>query len=150
MRDAFLEETTALNVRNEELAQLSAQYARRMDHAGAPPAPPEKRSGSFDRMRQQQPSPGPAASISSSTVGSFDESFDNKYVRVQKPEITEATPTSKGKFMKWPGSKPKDVAQHPAVVVLDPRGKAHREHTFQQLSVLRFAITAGTRCGACN
>ncbi|KAF8647087.1 hypothetical protein AX16_006921 [Volvariella volvacea WC 439] len=31
VRDAFLEETTALNARNEELAHLSAVYARRMD-----------------------------------------------------------------------------------------------------------------------
>ena len=32
-RDTFLEETTVLNARNEELAQLSAQYTRRIDVA---------------------------------------------------------------------------------------------------------------------
>ncbi|KAJ8077137.1 Rho-type gtpase-activating protein [Marasmius tenuissimus] len=36
-RDIFLEETTVLNARNEELAQLSAQYARRMP--GGPDVP---------------------------------------------------------------------------------------------------------------
>ncbi|KAL0575599.1 Rho-type gtpase-activating protein [Marasmius crinis-equi] len=50
-RDIFLEETTVLNARNEELAQLSAQYARRM--AAAPPEAPSKSQES--RSQEQKP-----------------------------------------------------------------------------------------------
>ncbi|KAJ3507749.1 hypothetical protein NMY22_g16831 [Coprinellus aureogranulatus] len=58
-------------------------------------------------------------------------------------------PAKTNKFMKWPGSsKPKEPAVTvPAVNggVEFSKGKAHIEHNFQQLSVLRF-----TRCDHCG
>jgi Rho-type GTPase-activating protein 1/2 len=43
-RDVYLEETTVLNARNEELAQLSAQYARRMASGPEPTKPQDARN----------------------------------------------------------------------------------------------------------
>jgi hypothetical protein len=60
VRDVFLEETTVLNARNEELAQLSAQYVRRMDGATGGLSKPDlatgKSSSSFDKPRSLQQS----------------------------------------------------------------------------------------------
>lgn len=140
IRNAFLEETTVLNVRNEELAQLSAQY-----HHGINIDPPTQNRGSIDKPRPPLPQPSAMlASLSSSTTAlGSDESPDSKYVKIQKPDIPETTtPSSKGKFMKW-GSKAKEM---PTVVVSDnSKVKTRLEHSFQQSSVLRFA-----RCDHCG
>jgi len=154
VRDVFLEETTVLNARNEELAQLSAQYARRMDTVPEMPSKDQTASmaRSLDRSRSQrqplQQAPTFHHSVSSSTIGSptnSDETVDSKAVKVQKAEAEFPTPSSKGKFMKWPGSKPKEVVSSVAVSDSINKGKVHLEHTFQQLSVLRF-----TRCDHCG
>jgi hypothetical protein len=153
VRDVFLEETTVLSARNEELAQLTAQYARRMDIP--PEAPPKydisiqgKESGSFDKSRPSQQSLAMSQTLTlintrSSTYS--DDATEHKATKVQKQDAPEfPAPASRGKFMKWPGSKPKEIVAH-AVSDTNLRGKAHPEHMFQQLSILRI-----TRCDICG
>jgi Rho-type GTPase-activating protein 1/2 len=148
VRDVFLEETTVLNARNEELAQLSAVYSRRME--SVPEGVADTLRISVDKTRtqtyqqQQQQSITLPPSLSSSTSGSStvyeDSNVDPGYLRVQKADIEMHTP-SKGKFIKWPGSKAKDAFSPPAL----SDKKMHLEHNFQQLSILRF-----TRCDQCG
>jgi hypothetical protein len=148
VRDVFLEETTVLNARNEELAQLSAVYARRMEGNSGTTNNPNTLRDSVDKPRAQahhahQPSIPLPPSLSFSTSGSstlHDDNSDPRYMRPPKAETEQQTP-SKGKFMKWPGSKAKEVLSPPAA----SDRKAHQEHNFQQLSVLRF-----TRCDHCG
>ena len=149
MRDVFLEETTVLNARNEELAQLSAVYSRRMESvpegvADALRIPIDKtRTQTHQQQQPQQPIALPP-SLSSSTSGSSvvyeDSNVDPRYIRVQKTDIEMHTP-SKGKFIKWPGSRAKEALSPPAL----SEKKIHLEHNFQQLSILRF-----TRCDHCG
>ncbi|KAJ6609832.1 hypothetical protein B0H10DRAFT_2062666 [Mycena sp. CBHHK59/15] len=141
VRDVFLEETTVLNARNEELAQLSAQYARRM--VPIPETPPKaQRSTSLGAQHPTQQPPQLLNTLSPSATGSSsasDETIDMK-LKAQKVENELPTP-SKGKFIKWPGSRLKETttaASH------DIRTKTNIVHNFQQLSVLRF-----TRCDHC-
>ncbi|KIY74283.1 RhoGAP-domain-containing protein [Cylindrobasidium torrendii FP15055 ss-10] len=147
VRDVFLEETTVLNARNEELAQLSTQYARRVDSLPearkVEPAP----RPSTDRPRPQIPPPQPIAVplpaqsvFSSSTTLNSDDSSDRLMPKYSKSdaELANSTP-SKGKFMKW-GSRPKE-----GPTAMDGRSKSNAEHNFQQLSILRF-----TRCDHCG
>ncbi|KAG5650670.1 hypothetical protein H0H81_011404 [Sphagnurus paluster] len=150
VRDVFLEETTVLNARNEELAQLSAAYARRMEsvHEISTNSYHESGRGSFEQQRgphyhPPQPIPIPTSlSLSSSTSGSStlhdDSTADFRHLKVHRQEV-DHTP-SKGKFMKW-GSKSKEVAQPPVTI----ERKARLEHNFQQLSILRL-----TRCDHCG
>jgi hypothetical protein len=174
-RDVFLEETTALNARNEELAKLSAQYTRRVDAATAE----SKRSGSFDRAR-----PTAYASTSNTSLAPSADDPGSPYVRVPRPDGIDTTPMSKRGF-KWPGSKTQrepttpaaPVAQPPALAPapvlqvtpvpppapipvpqgIEPKGKM--EHQFQQLNGLRITRCdhcgdkmwgSQYRCGACN
>lgn len=133
-REAFLEETTMLNARNEELAQLNAQYIRRMEASGMEPPPLQDISGQ-DRpdMRSQL-----GSSTTSSTVAFTDESAE-RFIKVTKPEVQEhPTPQSKGKFIKWPGKAAKDL-------FWPDKHKARAEHSFVQVSVLRVA-----RCDHCG
>lgn len=99
VRDVFLEETTVLNARNEELAQLSAQYSRRM--VAIPETPPKPQRSTPMRA---QPSSQYLNTISPSATGSSsasDEMHDAK-LKVHRVEVEAPTP-SKGKFIKWPG-----------------------------------------------
>ncbi|KAG6813638.1 hypothetical protein H0H92_008874 [Tricholoma furcatifolium] len=123
VRDTFLEETTVLNARNEELAQLSAAYSRRMETV--PEVPPavngyheHSRGVSLDHQRAQyQPPPVSIShSISSSTSSTLhDESIDLRLPKMHKQE-SDHTP-SRGKF-RW-GSKPKEPA--PNVITVDKK-----------------------------
>ncbi|KAH8828340.1 hypothetical protein DL96DRAFT_1602759 [Flagelloscypha sp. PMI_526] len=149
VRETFLEETTVLNARNEELAQLSAQYARRMEMA--------------------EPASRGMTGLLQSSVTDEDTMKPNRLVH-HKIEV-DATPT-KGKFMNWPSrstSKQKDLpvisTPPPSSVELAARSSTPKmngsstEHNFQQLSVLRFARCdhcgdkmwgSQLRCTACN
>ncbi|KAF8161043.1 hypothetical protein B0H34DRAFT_699173 [Crassisporium funariophilum] len=148
VRDVFLEETTVLNARNEELAQLSAVYARRIENPPETPAkvPQDSTRNSYENSRlQMQPSTLIAPSLSSSTSGSstiHDENQDSRFIKAPKLDNELHTP-AKAKF-KWPGTKAKESVS-PASNVETSKGKAHIEHNFQQLSVLRF-----TRCDHCG
>ncbi|KAF6741870.1 signal transducer [Ephemerocybe angulata] len=150
VRDVFLEETASLNARNEELAALSAQYSRRIDTIPETPMRngDTQRAPVIDKNRQLS-TPGPllAPSLSTSTSSSstiYEDNSDNRHMKV--PGInTEMHTPSKNKF-KWPGSKVKDMVSPPATSGVEfSKGKAHIEHNFQQLSVLRF-----TRCDHCG
>ncbi|KAJ7783041.1 signal transducer [Mycena metata] len=154
VRDVFLEETTVLNARNEELAQLSAQYARRMVPIPETPQKNQQQQQHTTPMRGQNSAQQsqhlnmltPSASGSSSAS---DDTHDSR-LRMDAP-----TP-SKGKFIKWPGSRTKEPAPAPtpaqqaplppppAAPTPEPRQKPTVAHNFQQLSVLRF-----TRCDHC-
>jgi Rho-type GTPase-activating protein 1/2 len=141
VRDVFLEETTVLNARNEELAKLSALYTRRMDTVmpeTAPPQTPPKQSNSFDRPRQQPPPLlSVSASLSTSTSTLSDERTE---ARTNKPSLD--APSMKPKFIKWPGSKTKE----PNALNDNARTKVVTiEHAFQHVNVLRF-----TRCDHCG
>ncbi|KAJ3713293.1 hypothetical protein C8R42DRAFT_684717 [Lentinula raphanica] len=157
-RDVFLEETTALNARNEELAQLSTQYSRRM--ALVPPLAAstsngletlpknngpiiietpvrtDSRNAVIQQPQQQQPQ-----QVMIATHPSSDELDVRKIVRVE-----EAHTPSRGhaKVFKW-GSRAKEAP------VAIPQGGAekmkigHPEHSFQPMSLLRF-----TRCDHCG
>ncbi|THU95345.1 RhoGAP-domain-containing protein [Dendrothele bispora CBS 962.96] len=144
-RDAFLEETTVLNARNEELAQLSAQYQRRMAMAVESERKSEEKSRPQHQGHAPQPSiqlipsaPYPLASNpSTSTLGS-DEAIDSRYNKLPKIPETEVPTPSKGRLLKWGVSRPKEVAPS--------SGKLGRmEHNFQPMSLLRF-----TRCDHCG
>jgi Rho-type GTPase-activating protein 1/2 len=149
-RDVYLEETSALNARNEELAKLGAHYARRAESNIPPPAPvplptledTTKKSGSFDRPRPSAPgimSPSSSSLTASSTVIT-DEGSVSSY------RGAEHAHTSKTKVFKWPGSK---TAREPTALTMSPPIEVQRsrtsEHTFQQLNIIRF-----TRCDHCG
>lgn len=165
VRDVFLEETTTLNARNEELAKLSAQYIRRLEstsQSADPPVPPAKevpphesrmppeRSSSLEKSRGMPPTFGTINSFStasSHTLGEESEIRMPKMARHESAENANSTPRPQ-KFMKWPGSKARDPAKDPtlSVPISDgPKGKGRYEHTFQQLTLLRF-----TNCDHCS
>ena len=66
VRDVFLEETTTLNARNEELAQLSAQYTRKLEMTPETP--------------QKQPIPKTATSLPSGHGASSDAPASTAWV----------------------------------------------------------------------
>ena len=143
VRDAFLEETTVLNARNEELAQLSTVYTRRLENATELPARMLQ-----DSFRHSSDNTRPhnlvAPSLSTSTSGSsagYDENSDSRFIKTSRSDELHAP--VKAKF-KWPGTKAKDLVS-PAFNTESNKGKAQFEHNFQQLSVLRF-----TRCDHCS
>lgn len=144
----FLEETTVLNARNEELAQLSAVYARRIEngHETLSKPVPESARSSHDTSRGYQQAGLIVPSLSSSTSGSSTVYYDGSestHMRVLTSPPEFSTP-AKGKF-KWPGSKPKEAVSPGSNQENVARKPAHGEHNFQQLSVLRFA-----RCDHCG
>jgi regulator of replication initiation timing len=158
-REQFLEETTVLSVRNEELAQLGAQYVRRIESSRS--ATPtmvmgskedaavdlvrEKSGASFDRDRPQPGLPSSASSHRSSAVPSASTLVEEPEVRIIKGnriEVADALPsTLKSAKFKWPMAKGRD----PSLSSIDQKGKGRVAHSFNQSSVLRF-----TRCDHCG
>lgn len=149
VRDVFLAETTVLNVRNEELAQLSAQYARRMqsvpesdDTSSKNPEflTPRKPTASKSQPHFQQATP--TAYLRPATANpSSDDSGDSR-LKTPRAEIELPTP-SKGKF--WRPTRSKEAFTTSPSTASDYKGKNYSEHNFQQLSILRF-----TRCDQCQ
>ncbi|KAI0072664.1 RhoGAP-domain-containing protein [Panus rudis PR-1116 ss-1] len=175
-RDAFLEETTMLNARNEELAQLNAQYLRRMDASGVDvPAHLVQQPTVSGRTSESNSSQGHevvqnatlASSATSYTVAFSEESSngDGAFAKISKPELVpqEAhTPMLKPRTLKWPGSK---TSQKEQPVVLEnaqnnqQRAKARVDHQFQNVAVFRVARCdhcgdkmwgSQLRCSSCN
>jgi Rho-type GTPase-activating protein 1/2 len=152
VRDVFLEETTVLNARNEELAQLSTLYTRRVE-SSTPEQPQPQLSripGRVASLEKSRQGPAMSQSISSGTTGIHTSDETDPRSKVQRAEsaVELSTPQSKGKFMKWGGSKAKDFVSSAVSAIAVPefvKGKPFLEHTFQQLSVLRF-----TRCNQCG
>ncbi|RXW13226.1 hypothetical protein EST38_g12624 [Candolleomyces aberdarensis] len=143
VRDVFLEETAALNARNEELAQLGAVYSRRMDTI---PETPQRMEKSRQPSVTQGIALAPTLTMSTSSSSTVYEDTGS-HMKVPTSNQEMHTP-AKNKF-KWPGSKVKEMVSPPATTngagVEFSKGKAHIEHNFQQLSVLRF-----TRCDHCG
>ena len=147
-RDLLLEETTVLNLRNEELAQLTQQYLRRMEgtDASATAAKREKFSQSLDKPRPPQYSGSVFASA-------LNDEGESRIIRVGKPDVLDAPASSfrPPKFLKWHGKASREhLAKEPAINIVPPemtpsKPRPVREHVFQQFSALRFA-----RCDHCG
>ena len=147
-RDVFLEETTMLNARNEELAQLNALYARRnessMPENTEQDTSREKKSGSFDRQRPPMGTIEPSNTVLTTNSLGTDESADSSvYIKVSKTDA-EAPPTLRGK-LRWPGRLIKETTPSSAVAVPEVEKPMGAKHVFQQISLLRF-----TRCDYCS
>lgn len=140
-RDVFLEETTMLNARNEELAQLNAHYMRRIEAASSETPQLARENQSLERQRPAgmiQPS-----HTANSSFGTFtDESAEStKCARVlQKPPPSDAAL----RVFKWRGNT-KEAA---ATTSTGPDGageKSWLRHAFQHVNVLRL-----TKCDHCG
>ncbi|KAJ7209503.1 signal transducer, partial [Mycena pura] len=140
VRDVFLEETTVLNARNEELAQLSAQYARKMvplpeTPSKTPQATPVRPQHSAQQASQYLGSLTPSVTGSSAS----DDTHESRF----KIQVEAPTPSKVRPVFKWPGSRVKEPIATPSPA---PELKQKvQAHNFQQLSVLRF-----TRCDHCG
>ncbi|EKM80911.1 hypothetical protein AGABI1DRAFT_119462 [Agaricus bisporus var. burnettii JB137-S8] len=154
IRDTFLEETTALNARNEELAQLSHIYSRRLE---AIPEAPLKQGHVNNASRpsfERPKNPGHtttqsvlplAPSLSASTSGSSTTTVQDEYDRHMKhPSRSDSDFSSTPRRLKWIGYNKGKTAASSAAAQDAQRSKGHLEHNFQQISVLRF-----TRCDHC-
>lgn len=158
-REQFLEETTVLNARNEELAQLSAQYVRRIETSrSATPTMDvivskdesaansvREKSTSFDREYPQSDFPSTSSSLNGlaapSTTTLVEES-EARFNKASRPEIADSLPsTLKSAKFKWPMARGRD----PSISSIDQKGKGRVAHCFNQTSVLRF-----TRCDHCG
>ncbi|KAF8274606.1 hypothetical protein EI94DRAFT_1768774 [Lactarius quietus] len=139
-RDVFLEETTMLNARNEELAQLNAHYMRRIEAASSEPPQLARENHSLERQRPTailQPSHTANSSFGTST----DESADStKYVRVQKPPSSDAAL----RVFKWRGNT-KEAAATTSSGPDSANEKSWLRHAFQHANVLRLA-----KCDHCG
>jgi Rho-type GTPase-activating protein 1/2 len=158
-RSLLLEETTVLNLRNEELAQLTAQYMRRAEIAEGSVVSHtshhilrEKSSQSLDRARLQHPSQS-LSSHSSTTLN--DDVQETKVSRNQKADGLDAPPGTfrTQKFLKWSGKASREqlsgkepAAMHVAPLEYGrPKSRSSREHNFQQQSGLRIG-----KCDHCG
>ena len=137
-----------LNLRNEELAQLTQQYLRRMEATDAPPTPAkrEKSSQSLDKAR-------PVQYNGSTSTSTLSDEAEPRVVRVVKPDALEVPASSfrPPKFLKWSGKASREhLTKEPAINIVPPetmpsKPRATKEHTFHQFSALRFA-----RCDHCG
>ncbi|TDL26247.1 RhoGAP-domain-containing protein [Rickenella mellea] len=155
-RDIFLEETTVLNARNEELAELNAQYERRLDllqptdRKVTPPqnvTPPK----SMDTSKSRQGGVlAPAISTTSTTSSGtlIEDNLDLRPpVKQQKSDSSDSAGQQRprGIGIRWMGNKAnKELSPLPQIFDIQ-KPKSRVEHAFQQLSVLRFA-----RCDHCG
>ncbi|EIN11622.1 RhoGAP-domain-containing protein [Punctularia strigosozonata HHB-11173 SS5] len=153
-RELYLEETSALNARNEELAKLSAQYVRRVEEAAASLEPEEAAGGrtsgaSFDKPRDVANSAmsHSATSLTASSTAWSEETTDTRFIKVSRPDAPDTTPQIK-KIFKWPGPR---AAKEQAVVQPsqsdNSKSSQGPKHAFQQINVLRFAFARCDHCG---
>jgi hypothetical protein len=140
-RDVFLEETTMLNARNEELAQLNAHYMRRIEAASSEPPQLARENQSLERQRPTPMLP-PSHTANSSFGTSTDESADStKYARVlQKPPPNDAAL----RVFKWRGNT-KEAAATTSTGSDGANEKSWLRHAFQHVNVLRL-----TKCDHCG
>lgn len=150
-RDVFLEETAVLGARNEELAQLNAQYERKFEQRHSrdkslPPVLPTPAAGQadeqtkpFDTWKAQQAPPIVNTTSTSSSATLIDDVPES--ARQGKPAKSEVDPAApqgqRPRIIRWPG-KAKDGSS-------GQKGKGRLEHIFQQISVLR-----PIRCDLCG
>ncbi|KAF9263438.1 RhoGAP-domain-containing protein [Marasmius fiardii PR-910] len=173
-RDIFLEETTVLNARNEELAQLSAQYARRMASASdAPPKSQEKEEPPLDEKGRMKSRP-PPITIQHSSHTRFPSQPSQPQAPVPQPPVNqpmsvqplmppppqmhppppaqlnlpqadEQLTDSRGTPSKPPRFMKWGVSRSKDPIAPPSHAKRKLEHNFQPLSLLRF-----TRCDHCG
>jgi hypothetical protein len=169
-RDAFLEEVTALNARNEELAELSRNTERKLEQLRnatpeRPPKVPQKgpytANSSFSTMSS---SPTPSQSFmsggSTSTVSTMGTAYDDRdrddarFVKVSRADYVDATNAApakaRNKGLLWNTKRPQLSAVQERGPAMNggnanERPRNNFEHSFQQISVLRVA-----RCDCCN
>jgi Rho-type GTPase-activating protein 1/2 len=144
-RNVFLEETTMLNVRNEELAHLNAHYMRRIEMAASSESlPPVGETQSFERRRPVQPLQ-PSHTVNASITLSSDESAESgKYVKVQQVQQKSSTGDAPHRVFKWRGNHKE--GSNASLATLDgPNEKPWFKHTFQGISVLRLS-----KCDHCS
>ena len=159
-REQFLEESTALAAKNEELAELNAQLSRQaeiaqenLSRARGPTIFHTKTPG------RSHPSGSPSLSslATSATLHEVPEETA-RVVKVTKPEPIEAAPARRFKWYK--SSKGPDMSSvsasisKPLALPIDKRNGGMqrpstefglREHAFHQHSTMRF-----TRCELCQ
>jgi Rho-type GTPase-activating protein 1/2 len=144
-RNVFLEETTMLNVRNEELAHLNAHYMRRIELAASPESlPPVRENQSFERHRAVQPLQ-PSHTVNTSIGLSSDESHESaKYVKVQQVQQKSTTGDAPLRVFKWRGNHKEGSTT--SLAALDGMNeKPWSKHVFQNVSVLRLL-----KCDHCS
>ena len=139
-RDVFLEETTMLNARNEELAQLNAHYMRRIEAASSETPQLARENQPLERQRPAmvlQPSHTANSSFGTST----DESADStKYTKAHKPASSEAAL----RVFKWRGNT-KEATAAASTGPDSANEKSWLRHAFQHANVLRL-----TKCDHCG
>jgi hypothetical protein len=144
-RDVFLEETTMLNARNEELAQLNAHYMRRIEATSSESSMPAQEKGLSERERQHPHLAIQSSHTVNSSIGaSSDEGADlAKYTKgQQKPSTGDVH----SRVFKWRGNNKETSAAASAAHTQDgPNEKTWLGHTFQQVSVLRLS-----KCDHCG
>ena len=138
-RNICLEETTALNARNEELAELNSRMARQIE-SGARGAVPH----AWSPMQQQGPStpkitPLPPVPHNSGYISSTMSVGTSATLHEERDE-PRATPTDRKKWFKTNREAARFMSDGPPV----PE-KENLRHNFQQLTILRFA-----RCDHCG
>lgn len=141
-RDALLEETTILNARNEELAILNQEYARRMD-VFPPTSSKDLECGRRSQEKNRLP-PQPVAAVitlPSANTPSYLNEEESRSKGNQRADNDTSTPSKK---FKWPGYKGRDTSQTHNINEL-AKNKPSLEHKFTQMSILRF-----TRCDRCG
>jgi hypothetical protein len=140
-RNVFLEETTMLNVRNEELAHLNAHYMRRIEvAASSEPLPLVRENQSFERHRPVQPLQ-PSHTVNASIGISSDDSHESaKYVKVQKSTTGDAPL----RVFKWRVNH-KEGSTTSLAALDGPNEKSWLKHAFQNVSVLRLS-----KCDHCS
>ena len=135
-RNICLEETTALNARNEELAELNARTARRIEvgtHGAVPRAwSPMQNLPSTSKTTPLLPIQ-PVSNMSASSIGM------STTVHEERDE-PRSTPSDRKKWFKPNKDAVKPISDGP----FTPEKETLR-HNFQQLTILRFA-----RCDHCG
>lgn len=154
-REHFLEESTALAAKNDELAELNAQLSRQTEMMQDSLA--RGRGPTIFNKGRSHPSGSPSLSslATSATLQEVPEETA-RVVKVTKPEPIEAAPARRFKWYK--SSKGPDMSNISASIskplALPPdRNRSIRpstefglkEHAFQQHSTMRF-----TRCDLCQ
>lgn len=142
-RNICLEETTALNARNEELVELNARTARQLEFGtrGTGPrawSPMPSSLGEHVHPRPSTPKSTPLPPVPSGS--GYTSSTLSVGMSQEDREEPRATPTDRKKWFKTSKEAIRFMSDGPPV----PE-KENIRHNFQQLTVLRFA-----RCDHCG
>ncbi|KAJ1304403.1 hypothetical protein OPQ81_005552 [Rhizoctonia solani] len=176
-RDIFLEETTALNARNEELAELNAQIQRQVERelAGTASRPPLSRMDSsssaiptqlslgtfgkeFGVKNRQATNGNPSASVSSmgtaatastSTISIPEDRDRERDSREDVKRVQEPTTTSSSAKggFKWLKGKPGQGSKSTAA---SANAQAERPKGFKEHNFVQQSVLRFSRCDQCG